>query len=209
MSHLSDRLPPRRLLRLAWLVPLLLAVLSGTARAADPQGNFSVRGVGATACSRVVQVVEARGPELQQLVAWADGALSHANRAERETFDLLPFVNPPGLITILAVNVCRTNGQLVYGAAVMHALDAIRPLRVRESVAPITITVGQGSVQLRPETIRLVQARLLELNLLTGQPDGQWGSGSRAAIKRFQEARGLSATEVPDVDTVLRLILQR
>lgn len=209
MSDSSSPPRPCHLPRMAWLVPLLLAGLGGTARAADVQGNFSVRGVGATACSRVIQLVEARGPEVQQLVAWADGALSHANRVERETFDFLPFVNPPGLFTILAVNVCRTNGQLVYGAAVMQALDAIRPLRVRESVAPVTITAGQASVQLRPETIRLVQTRLRELNLLSGQADGQWGGGSRAAMKRFQESSRLPQTEIPDVDSVLRLLLQR
>ncbi|MBI1386677.1 MAG: hypothetical protein GC150_17370 [Rhizobiales bacterium] len=191
------------------LLGALLVIVPETARSADTQGNFALRGAGSVPCAQVVQRVGARAPDLPQFVAWADGALSQANRIERETFDLLPFERPAGLLTMLALNICRANPQVTFGAAVFQAIEAVKPLRVRQAAQPVTITVGEASVALRPETIRLVQTRLRELNLLTAQPDGRWGPASRAAIKRFQESRNLRPTEIPDTDTVVQLILRR
>lgn len=187
----------------------LLALAPTASVAADAQGNFALRGAGAVACAQAVQRIEARGPEVAQFVAWADGALSQANRLERDTFDLMPFDGPAGLLTVLALNVCRANPQLNFGSAVIQAIEAMKPLRVRQSAQPVTITVGEASVSLRSETIRLVQTRLRELNLLSAPADGRWGPTSRAAIKRFQESRNLRPTEIPDPDTVIQLLLRR
>jgi hypothetical protein len=186
-----------------------LAAASVPALAADPQGNFSVRGVGALPCPQVIQRIDGRSPEVPLLVAWADGMLTQMNRSDRETFDVVPFVSTPGLLTILATNVCRANNQLVFATAVGQALEAVKPMRVRQNGQPVTITVGQASVVLRPETVRLVQTRLKELNLLAATPDGQWGASSRAAMRRFQEGASLPLTEIPDPDSVIRLMLQR
>lgn len=211
MPRRPRRLPSAasRALRSGLLSLLLVLGAAGAAGAADAQGNFSVRGVGAVQCARAVELADQRSAEVQLLVAWTDGVLTHANRSERETFDLLPFTNQAGLLAAMALNVCRTNGQLIYANAVLQAIEAIRPLRVRQSAAPVTVTVGENSVQIRPETIRLVQTRLRELNLLTANADGQWGAASRAAMRRFQESRNLPVTELPDPDTVIRLVLQR
>ncbi len=212
----SSRIPPAvkpfcpAVRRFVGAVVLALPLmLGGVAQAADGQGNFALRGAGAMPCTQVVQRVDARAPDVAQFVAWTDGALSLANRLERDTFDLMPFDNPAGLVTVMALNICRANPQVLFGAAVVQVLELLKPMRVRQSARPVTITVGEASVALRPETIRLVQTRLRALNLMTAGASGQWGPASRAAIKRFQESRNLRQTEIPDPDTVIQLFLRR
>lgn len=198
--------PPllQRLVRAGAVCATLL--LPGAAFAADANGNFSVRGAGSLSCAEVVKRVDAQSPDVSALVAWADGALAMANRGERGTYDIVPFDNPPA---VLAVNLCRANPQALYVTAVFRVIEAMKPLRVTRAAAPVSIKVGAASASLRPETLRLVQNRLRDLKLLTKAADGKWGAPTREAIKQFQQSQKLPVTEVPDPDTVIRLILPR
>jgi hypothetical protein len=176
--------------------------------AADQQGRYSVRGVGALRCADVVRLVDEQRPEVAQVVAWADGALTVMNRNERETYDLLPFAVPAGLFATMVVNLCRQAPTLLFDTAVRQIGETLRPLRLRREEAPVAVSVGENRAEIRPQTIRLVQERLKQLNLFAGNPDGRWGAPTQAALKRFQESRDLPVTEIPDARTVFSLLLQ-
>ena len=199
--------------RHARLAHVLLACVAGLlpaiGNAADSKGNYAARGAGSMACAQVTKAVDGKGAEVAGILAWADGAVSMTNRLERDTFDVSPFEAPAGLLPVMAVNLCRANPNMLFLTAVTQVIDALKPLRVQHAAAPVTITVDKGSVALRPETIRVVQNRLRELKLMSAPADGKWGPPSRAAIKQFQESRKLQVTELPDPDTVIRLVLQK
>ena len=48
-----------------------------------------------------------------------------------------------------------------------------------------------AETKLEPEQRAAIQTRLISLGLLSGEPDGQFGPNTRAAIKRFLESNGL------------------
>lgn len=56
------------------------------------------------------------------------------------------------------------------------------------------------------DTVRMAQARLIELGYLTGTADGIFGEKSEAAILRFQKAYDLEATGQPDEATMQKLL---
>ena len=58
---------------------------------------------------------------------------------------------------------------------------------------------------LRGDVAMRVQRRLNDLGYTITPVDGTWGSGSRAALRRFKKANGLLGNDVFDAETVTRL----
>ncbi len=56
--------------------------------------------------------------------------------------------------------------------------------------APTQVLLSQGA---SGEGVRLLQEKLKELDFYSGELDGQFGSGTRSAVKAFQSQHGLSA----------------
>lgn len=52
------------------------------------------------------------------------------------------------------------------------------------------------------EAVRTMQAKLIELGYLTGSADGQYGSGTRSAVKDFQKQNGLTDDGVAGPKTI-------
>jgi hypothetical protein len=186
---------------------LLSAVAMAFGSAASAQDAYFVRGSGALPCSEALVVAQQQGPGLVALVAWADGALSTVNRMRSDTYDLLPFEEPRGLITQLALNICQQNPAIPFETALHRVFAALEPLRVVSAAESVKMTAGAASVSLRPETLTRVQERLIALGHLQGTADGAYGPATGAALRKFQAAATLPESGLPDVETVLRLLL--
>jgi N-acetylmuramoyl-L-alanine amidase len=76
----------------------------------------------------------------------------------------------------------RVDGQL--GPATADALG-VAPAGMHQA------TLGQP---LEPGVVRNIQRRLGQLGYSTGGVDGVWGPGTKRAVERFQESRGLAVT---------------
>lgn len=63
-------------------------------------------------------------------------------------------------------------------------------------------------LELSRDDYRAIQTMLNAGGYSAGTPDGQWGPGSRAAMKRYQEDQGLHATGVPDRPTLEKMGLK-
>jgi peptidoglycan hydrolase-like protein with peptidoglycan-binding domain len=85
---------------------------------------------------------------------------------------------------------------------------------------PLLITQGRTSIDesdrafllrspslalLRGDVAMRVQRRLNDLGYIITPVDGTWGSGSRAALRRFKKANGLLGNDAFDAETVTRL----
>lgn len=176
------------------------------AGASSAEDGYFVRGSGALPCSEALGIAQQEGPALVALVAWADGAISTVNRLRDDTFDLLPFEEPPGLIAQLALNLCQATPDAPFETALHRVFAALEPFRVRAPGDSQTLTANGASVRLRQETVRRVQERLIDLGHLSGGADGLFGPATRGALRSFQAAEGLPETALPDLATVLRLL---
>ncbi|HEV2955058.1 MAG TPA: peptidoglycan-binding domain-containing protein [Xanthobacteraceae bacterium] len=87
---------------------------------------------------------------------------------------------------------------------------------------PLLITLGRATAEesdretgiwlrtpalalLRADVAMRVQRRLNDLGYTVAPVDGTWGSGSRAALRRFKKANGLLDNDAFDAETVTRL----
>jgi peptidoglycan hydrolase-like protein with peptidoglycan-binding domain len=74
-------------------------------------------------------------------------------------------------------------GTLMASAQPVAATSAVAPPVMAPSVPP--------NDQLRPASVRAVQARLGSLGFYRGNVDGVWGQSTQSAIQSFQQGRGL------------------
>jgi peptidoglycan hydrolase-like protein with peptidoglycan-binding domain len=79
----------------------------------------------------------------------------------------------------------QVTGQFNQATAATLGLDPGALLAV-----PATVPTPPAD-QLRPTSVRAIQARLRSLGFYSGAVDGIWGAGTQAAIERFQQGRGL------------------
>lgn len=183
------------------------ALAHAPVQAADAEGQYSARGVGAQSCRPFIEAVEANNAEAIRLyVAWIDGALSANNRLRPNTFDASPFVLP-GAFVGTVLNACRRAPEGLFDTAVNTAIGALVPIRVQRSSPVVEMRVGEAATSLRAETLVAVQTRLRELNLLRVAADGRFGEQTRDALRAFQAERNLPQTGLPDPDTVVTLLL--
>lgn len=192
-----------------FILPLLaLAVLSGSAaQAGDAQQRFAVRGAGTSSCADFVAKADSNAPDLVAYVAWADGALSAANRYSQGVYDVAPFIDPPGILANLVLNLCRANPQTLYDQAVAQTIQLLRPLWITSAQNYAQVAVGEAVIRLYPETIKAVQAKLIAGGFLQGEPDGDFGDKSAQALAAFQSAKGRQPTGLPDAETVITLLM--
>ena len=72
-----------------------------------------------------------------------------------------------------------------------QATAATLGLEPNALVSPPTAVSWPPPGQLRPASVRAIQARLHSLGFYNGPVDGVWGEGTQAAVERFQQGRGL------------------
>ncbi len=196
--------------KMHWLAGVALAVAVGGATpalAADAQGSYSARGLGAQPCRPFITAIESNNAEvIRQYVAWIDGALSANNRLRPDTFDSSPFV-APGAFAGTVLNACRRQPDGLFDSAVNTAIGALVPIRVQRSSPVVEMQVGEVGTSLRQETLMAVQTRLRELRLMTAAATGNFGEQTREALVAFQAQRNLPQTGLPDPDTIVTLLL--
>lgn len=74
-----------------------------------------------------------------------------------------------------------------------------------EAYDAVAAACGFSTLDLSEDDYLAIQTALNAGGFDAGIPDGQWGAGSRAAMKRYQEVEGLNATGAPDRETLTRM----
>jgi len=182
-------------------------IAAGPAEASDTEQRFAVRGIGSSTCTEFAAKVDSNAPDLVVYVAWADGALSAANRYRENVFEVAPFLDPPGVFANLVLNLCRANPQALFDTAVTQTIEVLKPVWVTTGQDLATVTSANGSVRIYPETLKAVQAKLIAGGFLEGEADGAFGAMTEAALAAFQASKGRPQTGLPDADTVIALLL--
>lgn len=175
--------------------------------ASDAEQRFAVRGIGSSTCTEFAAKVDSNAPDLVAYIAWADGALSAANRYRENVFEVAPFLDPPGVFANIVLNLCRANPQALFDTAVTQTIEVLRPVWVSTGQEMVTVAAGDASVRIYPETLKAVQTKLIAGGFLEGEADGAFGAMTQAALTAFQSSVGRPQTGLPDADTVIALLL--
>ena len=119
--------------------------------------------------------------ELGYLATSATGTFGEATKAAVTEFQKMAGLTADGVAGTATVNA-------------LFATDA--PARVD------TTTLKQGD---KGDSVKALQKRLIELGYLTGTADGTFGADTKAAVKEFQTAAGISADGVAGAATITAL----
>ncbi len=184
-----------------------IGALHGPAVAATGSGAFAVRGIGAQSCKNITAVAAGKkADELVQLSsAWVAGYVSQYNRATSNTYEAIPIVDNV-VLGKLAINVCRSNPDTLFEAVAASLVASFSRGALSDESPDIELKNGNSRAVLRRGVVRLVQQELIREGFLpAGSVDGDYGPGTRAALSKFQEARGITMTGVPDPQTLVHL----
>ena len=184
-----------------------IGALHGPAVAATGSGAFAARGIGAQSCKNITAVAAGKkADELVQLSsAWVAGYISQYNRATSNTYEAVPIVDNV-VLGKLAINVCRSNPDTLFEAVAASLVASFSRGALSDESPDIELKNGNSRAVLRRGVVRLVQQELIREGFLpAGSVDGDYGPGTRAALSKFQEARGITMTGVPDPQTLVHL----
>lgn len=190
----------------AFALTTILATTDTMALAQDAQG-FVVRGMGSLDCETLVSALESEQSDeaAARLVAWLSGYVSHANRADADMSDAVPFANANGLATVVA-RVCASNRDAQVEAVTESVLATLSPLAMTQEEEAVELRRGEAAVLMRPSVLEGIQERLIARELLPeGRADGVYGEQTAEAIAIFQDQANLQTTGLPDAWTVFLL----
>jgi len=197
--------------RLPTLARTAILAITSTPSLAQDAGVFVVRGMGSLGCDQLVGALQGEQSDDAgaRLVAWLSGYVSHANRADAEINDVLPYANLNGLGTVVA-RLCANNPDAQVEAVTASALATLAPLAVSAPEDAVELRRGEAAVLMRPTVLQGVQERLIARELLPeGSADGVYGEQTATALASFQETAGIDPTGLPDAWTVFVLQVAR
>jgi len=195
----------------AVILASVLAFTPALLQAADSQGKYAVRGVGALTCRQLVSALDSKDENIRRNavllnVSWLDGYLSFADRSEKGTFDLIPLTNTTVLLSMV-VGQCRQHPESRVEAVSEQLIGHLARARVREESPMVEVKVEGKKGIFRKATLTALQEVLIKKGFLTGKADGTFGGKSQKALRAFQKAEKLKETGFPDTGTLLRALL--
>jgi len=192
-----------------WWQPAALAALAGVAAtpapAADSEGRFAGHGWAAGRCEALISAVESEESVDRPLfVGWIAGYLTGANVYMADTFDIAPLA-PPEIVANIVLQQCERNPDAAVVEVMVAVTEELSNQRLRSGRPVLELSHEGRTVRVHQEIFRRTQGALQELGFYDGAIDGAYGPQSRRALTRFQEARGLDPSGLPDERTLVEL----
>lgn len=188
-------------------LPCAMAVmmaLAGDAGAADDAGNFSVKGVGTTTCQNYLDARQAGGEAYILYGGYIGGYVTAYNQFQPQTFDVLPWQSVDTVMRMLA-RFCNKSPDSLFAAVLSRLMKVVADERLQQNSPAVQIGDADTGAALYAETLRRTQDKLSALGLYRGTPSGRYDEETRRALERFQQAKGLTVTGVPDQVTLFLL----
>lgn len=178
------------------LLVLMVLQVAGV-RAADEAGRFAVRNAGMSTCDKFLEEKEKRSPALNLYMGWIDGYISAANQFTKENFDLIAWGNTPFLATLLE-NHCRNHPVERFYVAVNKLVASLSSGRLKTHSELIETRHQDKKTYLYQSVLLDVQQRLKNEGHYTGAPDGVFDDETRLALEKYQKAKNIQVTGLPD-----------
>lgn len=182
----------------AWVAPT-------AGMAADEQGRFAGHGWAAGRCDALVSAVNSEESVDRPLfVGWIAGYLTAANVYQPDTFDIAPLA-PPEVIANVVLQQCDRNPDAAVVEVMVAVANELEKQKLTSGRPVLDLEHDGRTVRIHQEIFRRTQGALKELGFYEGGIDGAYGPQSRRALTRFQEARGIEVTGLPDDRTLMQL----
>ncbi len=187
-------------------VAALACIVPMTALAADKEGRSAIEGAGFADCQTFVQEREKKSTLYFRLGGWVEGYMTAANEYMDDTFDLSPWQNTE-LLLLLVNNHCTGNPEQNFGTVIRALSQALMANRMTEQSPIVDVTEGDQDLKIYREVIVRLQEALKQQGFYDGGLDGDFGPGTRAALKAYQDSVGIqNATGFPDQMSLYRLL---
>jgi hypothetical protein len=188
---------------------LAIALTAGpcATHAATASGAFAVRGIGAENCKDITSAAQGKqGQELlQTATSWIAGYVSQFDRSNPNTYEAIPIVDN-AVLGRLAITLCRANSDALFETVTASLIRSFAPGALSEESPVVELKSGANSAKVRKAVFRLVQQELIKAGFLpAGSADGDYGPRSGEALAKYQKAQGITATGVPDPETLVHL----
>lgn len=185
----------------------MCAASAGYAAASDVNGNFAIRGIGSAQCGQYTATYEKGEAEaLRRVIHWMQGYLSARNKATEGVFDTVPAYRPEDLVALLNA-VCVKNPEIRIEAAANGVFLLFEPTWFSENSELSVLEEGGQRLPIRKVVLGQVQQALSDEGFYDASVDGVYGKRSVRALKDFQEKRGIAVTGLPDLPTLLALLV--
>ena len=188
---------------------VLIALCAGipSARAADANNAYSIRGAGMITCETYAQAREKKDNLYFMVGGWLDGYVTGVNQFAPDTYDSLSFESTE-LVARLLDGHCKARPQDRIFAVTAAILRKFHGERLRERSDRVKVQAGEREFSIYAEVLSRAQRKLAELGYYQGDPEPQFGDKTREALTAFQEKSNIKATGVPDQVTLWRLFRQ-
>lgn len=188
-----------------WLAAMWAGVAATPAVAADDQGRFAGHGWAAGRCDALISAVESEESVDRPLfVGWIAGYLTGANVYKQDTFDIAPLA-PPEIVANIVLQQCDRNPDAAVVEVMVAVAEELSTQRLRSGRPILELSHDGRTARVHQEIFRRTQGALKQLGFYDGALDGAYGPQSRRALTRFQEARGLEVSGLPDEATLVEL----
>lgn len=181
-----------------------LILQTTTAKAADNNDKFAMKGAGFLPCQVFMKARENRSNTYYMIGGWVEGYVSAHNRYASDTYDIMSFESLELLLNVIQ-NHCEANPGHRLHAVVNSIVVSLQPDRLRRESTRVRIADGVRKGTLRRETIRRVQSKLSERGLYKGKVDGRFTDKTKSALIAFQSDLEFETTGFPDQTTLWKL----
>lgn len=197
-------LRPRPALVVALMLTFAATTTAGTARAADAEGRFAVKGPGLATCQDYVNNVKEKSQTFYVMGGWLLGFLSAHNLHMKDTYDAASWQSGEVLLGLME-NYCKQRPDERYAEAAIKLIRLLMPHRLTTESRLIRAANGEYKTALYEEVMRRTQQTLKAEGYYDGVIDGLYGPGSKKALVKFQEANKLPLTGIPDPRTLFAI----
>lgn len=187
------------------MILTMTTVLAASATAAAPDGRHAIRGAGLLNCSNFVEERERESPAYLMIGGWIDGYITGINQYRADTYDITSYESTE-LIARIIENHCKKNPDDRLFTVLNSLFTRNAEDRIRESMAPVTVTVGDRTTHLYRPTIRRIQNELRQRRLYSEDADGMYDAGVTEAMAEFQKELDFEPTGFPDQATLWFLL---
>ncbi len=184
---------------------IALLVSSSQVLAADPDGNYSVRGVGLVDCAAFTQERARKSPAYQMIGGFIDGYLTGANASLASTYDVMSYQSTELLAEVIAQH-CAANPEHRLFEVLASIARQTLPDRLQTASPLNKIVVGEKETYLYSETVQRMQTALVDLGHLQGDNvSGKFNPATASALAAFQTSVRFQSTGFPDQATLWKL----
>ncbi len=187
---------------------MVLAALAQTAGAADPYGQYGVRGAALVPCSIYERERAAESDAYRMIASWMDGYITAINQHVDDTYDVASFESTELLAAVVSEH-CKNNPDAAVFAVVKSLVEQFGDNRLRRSSKKVEVAVDEYRVMLYEEVLERIQQKLTGAGHYQGEIDGIYDAETQAAMQAFQKSMELEPTGFPDQLTLYRLFYSK